>query len=332
MSDTVGKEMTREPVRNVEITPDADGQRVDNFLSGQLKGMPSSRVYRLLRSGQVRVNGGRVKAGYRLRTGDRLRIPPVWVRDREADPLAPPRSRVREALGGILLEDDDIIVINKPGGMAVHGGSGIDWGLIELLRAGRPDAQTMELAHRIDRHTSGCVVIAKHRAALGALHDLFRSGAVKKCYATLLAGRWRGGSLRVNRPLSRHPSGGRVSVDEGGKPARSRFQPIAHLGVATLVKATIDTGRTHQIRVHAASIGHPVAGDAKYGDFEFNRRMRKYGLTRMFLHAESLDFVLPVTGRHYRLTAPLDPELTSVLAALGSGDQRACGKVASGEG
>lgn len=331
MSDVVDKGMTREPVQYVEISPQAHGQRVDNFLAGRMKGIPASHVYRLLRSGQVRVNGGRVKAGYRLRAGDRLRIPPVWIRDREVQRAAPPRAWVKAALAGILLEDDDVVVVNKPGGMAVHSGSNIDWGLIELLRYGRPDAKVLELAHRIDRHTSGCVVVAKNRPALNALHELFRRGEVRKCYTTLLAGQWRDGARRVSRPLSRHPSGGRVSVDAGGKPARTLFRPVEYFGVASLVQATIDTGRTHQIRVHAASIGHPVAGDTKYGDFEFNRRIRAFGLSRMFLHAETLDFTMPVTGRRYRLTAPLDPELISVLAAMGGGNQRACGKVVSGE-
>lgn len=324
-------ETNRQPVRHVEIRPEAAGQRVDNYLCGQLKGMPSSHVYRLLRSGQVRVNGGRVKAGYRLRAGDCLRIPPVWLRDRETKREAPPNAWVSEALGAILLEDEDLIVVNKPGGMAVHSGSGIEWGMIELLRAGRSEEETLELAHRIDRHTSGCVVIARNRPALNALHELFRRGEVTKCYSTLLAGPWSGGEVRVDRPLSRHPSGGRVTVDEAGKEARTTFRPVERFDDATLVKATIDTGRTHQIRVHAASIGHPVAGDGKYGDFAFNRRMRAFGLSRMFLHAETLDFTLPVSGRRYRLTAPMSPELASVLEAMGGTGRRACASVIAGE-
>lgn len=307
--------------RQVEVSEDDDGQRLDNFLLRELKGVPRSAVYRLLRTGQVRVNGGRAKPDRRLEGGDRVRIPPVRIDETPAkgSPSAAQRATLADA---ILHEDRDLLVLNKPAGMAVHGGSGISFGVIEVLRALRPDG-TLELAHRLDRETSGCLIVAKRRPALRKLHAAFREGLVEKRYLALVVGRWTRGTTTVNAALKRNQvQGGEriVRVDEaGGKAASSRFKVIDTYTDATLMEVTIDTGRTHQIRVHAAHLGHPVAGDEKYGDEAANKRLREVGLKRMFLHASALSLPHP-NGDPLAVSAPLDDELRAVLDELEAGN------------
>jgi 23S rRNA pseudouridine955/2504/2580 synthase len=298
----------------------AQGQRLDNFLLRALAGVPRSRVYRLLRKGEVRVNGKRSKADYRLAATDEVRLPPV----REAAPDSGAPRRVPDALlesvrASIIHEDARLLVLDKPAGLAVHGGSGLSFGAIEALRALFPD-QALELAHRLDRDTSGCLLIARDRPALRQLHALLREGGVEKHYAALVAGRWRLGSKTIDAPVLTHTrQGGErvVRVHAAGKTAISRFTPRRHFrGLATLMEVAIDTGRTHQIRVHAAFAGHPVAGDDKYGDREVNRRLQELGLRRMFLHAAELSFRWPDTGLVFRIAAPLPADLAGVLKRL----------------
>lgn len=301
-------------VRYVEISAAEAGQRIDNFLIGTLKGVPRTHLYRLLRKGQVRVNGGRIKAAYRLAAGDRLRLPPLRVAER--DPASVPRAAAQLLAGRLLHEDDDLLVLDKPSGMPVHAGSGVDFGVIEALRAARP-GEKLELAHRLDRDTSGCLLVARNRASLQCLHAALREGAMQKTYLALASGRWRGGERRVDAALRKGTlSGGErmVRVDADGRAASSRFRPLERFADATLLRVAIDTGRTHQIRVHAAHLGHPLVGDDKYGEREANRRLRRLGLKRMFLHAWRLNFALG--GRDYRLQAPLPVELETVLERL----------------
>ncbi len=301
-------------VRYVEISAAEAGQRIDNFLIGALKGVPRTHLYRLLRKGQVRVNGGRIKAAYRLSAGDRLRLPPLRVAER--DPASVPSAAQRALAGRVLHEDDELLVLDKPGGMSVHAGSGVDFGVIEALRAARP-GEMLELAHRLDRDTSGCLLLARSRTSLQGLHAALREGAVEKTYLALACGRWRGGERHVDAALRKGAlsSGERmVRVAADGRAASSRFRPLERFADATLLRVAIDTGRTHQIRVHAAHLGHPLAGDDKYGQREANRRLRRLGLKRMFLHAWRLNFTLG--GRDYRLQAPLPAELEAVLERL----------------
>jgi len=304
--------------RRVVIDEEQVQQRLDNFLFRELKGVPKGHVYRLLRTGQVRVNGGRVKPDYRLASGDEVRIPPV--RQGETPPPARPGSRqLTELQDAILLEDDQLLVINKPAGMAVHGGSGVSFGVIEAFRNLRPEQRTLELVHRLDRDTSGCLIIAKKRSALRLLHAALRVGAVEKQYLALLAGHWLGGEQRVRLALEKNvlQSGERrVRVAEAGKQAETLFKPLQVFKDATLVEVTIMTGRTHQIRVHAAHLKHPVAGDDKYGDRQANRSFRSLGLKRMFLHASSVGFKHPLSGEAMLVSAPLDDNLKTVLERL----------------
>lgn len=305
-------------VRHVEISRGEAGQRLDNFLLRVLKGVPRSHVYRLLRRGEVRVNGGRAKPEQRLAEGDSVRLPPVRTAAEEAPGAVPAglRATVRAAIVG---EDERVIVLDKPAGLAVHGGSGVSFGVIEALRADRP-GQELELAHRLDRDTSGLLLVAKDRGSLRILHALLREGGVSKTYLALLEGRWALGKKTVEAPLATHTRQGgerTVTVHVEGKPSASTFRPIEHFGSeATLVEVDIHTGRTHQIRVHSAFAGHPVAGDPKYGDREFNARMKSRGLVRMFLHAHALGFTWPDSGSRCRWVAALPPELKAVLACL----------------
>ena len=304
-------------VSQVTIGPDQAGQRIDNFLLSRLKGVPRSHVYRLLRKGEVRVNKGRIKADYRLRAGDLLRIPPVRVATREAG--TPGRGQYQRLESRILYEDAGLIVLDKPSGMAVHGGSGIRFGVIETLRAARPRAAFLELVHRLDRDTSGILLVAKKRSTLRALHEALRRGDMRKRYLALLAGPWHGGERRVDAALKKNTlRGGErlVRVDSEGKAAVSVFRPVGTFAEATLAEVDIETGRTHQIRVHAAHLGHPVAGDEKYGRAATNQQMRKLGLKRLFLHAASLRFSLPGEDREMEITAPLPGELEQVLSRL----------------
>lgn len=309
----------------VTVAPDESGQRIDNWLLKRLKGVPRSRIYRILRKGEVRVNGRRAKPERRLAAGDEVRLPPV----RTAEAMGParvPDGLIGEVEGSVVFEDAAVIAIAKPAGLAVHGGSGLAFGVIEALRAARP-GETLELAHRLDRDTSGVLLIAKGRAALTQLHALFREGRVEKRYLALVKGHWNLGKKRIDLPLAtRARSHGErlVRVDEAGKASASRFTPVDFFGKqATLVEVGIDTGRTHQIRVHAAHVGHPVAGDDKYGDREFNDAIKAAGLTRMFLHAQLVSFEWPGSGKQFAVSVPLPEELATVLERLSAGRRRA---------
>jgi 23S rRNA pseudouridine955/2504/2580 synthase len=304
-------------VRQVSVTAEEAGQRIDNFLARYLKGVPRSHIYRILRRGEVRVNSGRIKAQYKVRAGDTVRIPPVRVSAAGPVPGKLPGGLARY----VLFEDARCLVINKPAGLAVHGGSGLSHGAIEALRAERPEAPYLELAHRLDRETSGCLVIAKRRSFLRAFHEQLRAGAVEKYYLALAAGNWTGGKRTVDAPLRKNTlQGGEriVRVDPEGKAALSLFRPVSQFDAAVLVEVDLQTGRTHQIRVHAAHIGHPLAGDEKYGDRAFNADMRALGLRRMFLHAHRVVFTDPSGAGAIDVSAPLDDDLKAVLDRLES--------------
>lgn len=307
-------------VRHLEITPEYAHQRLDNFLLRELKGAPKSFIYRMVRTGQVRLNGGRTQPSQRLQAGDRVRIPPIRLGKREEQPFQPSpglAERLREA---VLYEDREILVLNKPVGLAVHKGSGLHYGVIEALRALRPEEPFLELAHRLDRETSGCLALARTPGALRQIQEAFRAGQVEKRYLALVRGYWNHGPREVNQPLRRNVLRGgerMVEVLEDGKPALTGFRPVSLHQPASLLEARIATGRTHQIRVHAAHVGHPLAGDEKYGDDAFNQLMvDQYGLRRLFLHAHSLS--LPLGGREIAVSAPLDAELKVVLDQLSS--------------
>jgi 23S rRNA pseudouridine955/2504/2580 synthase len=311
---------TRPAAQIVQVDAEHEGQRLDNFLAARFRQVPRARLYRSVRTGEVRVNKGRVRQDYRLREGDLVRLPPL---SRPA-PTAPasPGQPLRDTLAGaVLLEDDHLLVVNKPSGLAVHGGSGRAFGLIEAMRALRPDTRFLELVHRLDRETSGCLLLAKRRSALVALHAELREGSMDKRYRTLLAGRWRGGGRRIDRAL-RRTSGRRgertMLVDASGRQSSTAFTPLSVGDAASFMEAHPHTGRTHQIRVHAASLGMPVAGDDRYGDRDFNAEMKsRHGLSRLFLHASSLRFVHPGNGQILTLRAPLPADLEAVLASLG---------------
>lgn len=301
------------------IDQDGAGQRIDNFLMTQLKGVPKSHIYRILRTGQVRVNGGRIDAGRRLDAGDIIRLPPV----RTGSPAEAPAALVqvfRQRLqASVLLEDSDLLVINKPARIAVHGGSGLALGIIEGLRHIREDARFLELVHRLDRDTSGCLVIAKKRSALRSLHEQFRENEVKKVYLALLDGVWQQTSRTIEAPLEKNVllSGERlVKASDSGKAAVTRFRRKQQYSRWTLVEAEPLTGRTHQIRVHAKCLGFPIAGDERYGCGERVRELRRIGLRRLFLHASRLQFTHPATGERLSLEAPLDSELQQFLNQL----------------
>lgn len=301
------------------VEADHAGQRIDNFLLGLLKGVPRSYIYRILRRGEVRLNKGRVAASQRLQAGDVIRVPPVRVAERETPPE--PGNRVLELLEqAILYEDKRLLVLNKPSGIAVHGGSGVQYGVIEALRVLRPEERQLELVHRLDRDTSGCLLIAKRRSVLRTLHELLRGEGVEKRYLALVAGRWERERETVKAPLLKNTlrSGERVvRVDREGKPATTRFRVLERYGEATLLEAQLLTGRTHQIRVHLAHLGTPVLGDEKYGDADANRRFRELGLRRLFLHAESLIIHWPDAEEGgQRFEAPLEPGLRQLLERL----------------
>ena len=309
MSDTCQK------TQFVEVKASHAGQRLDNFLLNQLKGVPRSHIYRILRSGEVRVNKGRKKPHYRLLESDIVRIPPIRVSDKTAPGV--PEHMLKKLEQSILFEDSHVLVINKPAGLAVHSGSGIAYGVIEILRQLRPEAEMLELVHRLDKDTSGCLVIAKDRPSLMQLHDQFRSeDGIDKHYQAILAGRWAGGEKLIDAPLIKNSlKGGErmVMVDQTGKEARSLFTPIDYFNDATHIEIKLFTGRTHQIRVHAAHAGFPVAGDPKYGDQKFNRMLKAKGFKRMYLHAHTLGFTLQ---KKYKITAPLDTEWQKLIKVL----------------
>ncbi len=309
--------------RVVRVADDRVGQRLDNFLLGQLKGAPRSLVYKLVRSGQVRVNGGRAKADRRLEAGDDVRIPPVRLEIADESGKSPPPKGLLAALeAAIVFEDARLLALNKPSGLASHGGSGISHGAIESLRALRPQ-QSLELVHRLDRDTSGLLIVAKKRSALVELQALLREdhgAGIAKRYLTLLTGRMPDGVMSVDAPLLvglRQGGERHVQVNPQGKPSLSHFRVLERRGGQSYCEVRIETGRTHQIRVHARHIGHPVAGDDKYGDPEANKRLREQaGLRRLFLHASTLEFALDGGKAPYLLNAPLAPDLVEVLDRL----------------
>ena len=313
--------MSQEPaynfpkVRQVNVTEEEAGQRIDNFLARYLKGVPKSHIYRIIRRGEVRVNSGRKRAQYKVCAGDTVRIPPVRVSAASIARVSPGLSLEDH----ILYENSRCLVINKPSGIAVHGGSGLSYGVIEAMRAGRPQAPYLELAHRLDRGTSGCLVLAKRRSFLRAFQEQLRQGEVVKHYLALVSGAWDGGRQTVQAPLRKNLLRGgerMVTVDESGKEAISVFKPVTCFREATLVEVELKTGRTHQIRVHGAHIGHPLAGDEKYGDPAFNQAMKRRGLRRMLLHAHYIEFTDTAESEKITVSAPLDDELKAVIDRL----------------
>ncbi len=307
------------PIQFIDVDEEYAGQRLDNFLLTRLKGVPKSVIYRVIRKGEVRVNKGRTKPEYKLQSGDQVRVPPLVVAA-EKDQVSTKLSLVKNLESHILFEDNDLIVLNKPTGMAVHGGSGLQFGVIEALRALRPTAKFLELVHRLDRDTSGCLLIAKKRSVLTNLHEQLRLKTVEKKYWALVAGQWDARDKKVTAPLKKNTlqSGERVvRVDEKeGKPSETRFKILQRYAEGTLVEAFPVTGRTHQIRVHTACMGHPIACDDKYGVNEFTAQMNSLGLKRLYLHAKTLAFTHPNTGLVMKWEAPLDNELEKILTRL----------------
>jgi 23S rRNA pseudouridine955/2504/2580 synthase len=332
-------------VRYFEVEEVEAGQRLDKYLLRRLGDVPRTRVFRIIRRGEVRVNGRRAGPQARLNAHDRVRVPPLrairevagegpgeqggeTARQGGSGYRSAPAPRMLEAVGrAIITETDRLLVLDKPAGIAVHGGSGISFGVIEALRALKP-GEPLELAHRLDRDTSGCLLVARDAATLRTLHTLLREGECDKRYLVLVAGKWELGHKRIDVPLRTDTRVGgerTVRADASGKPSVSEFRPVQFFGkVATLMEVALHTGRTHQIRVHAAYAGHPVAGDEKYGDAQFNARMRDLGLTRMFLHAHSMSFEWP-QGGPFSASSPLPPELAAILDPLGD-SLKAAGK------
>ena len=290
----------------LEVGEEAEAQRIDNFLLRRLKGVPKSHVYRVLRSGEVRVNSGRVKPDYRLRNGDRVRVPPVRVSDATAKP------KPRPAEFPIAFEDAAVLVIDKPAGVAVHGGSGVSFGVIESLRAARPEAKMLELAHRLDRDTSGLLIVAKKRSALVELHRMLRDGEVEKVYVAVVKGIPAKKQFDIRESLHKHVTASgerRVSVKEDGMPAVTKVKLLEKSGTFSLLELRLLTGRTHQLRVHLAHAGHPIVGDDKYGDFELNRALVRQGVKRLMLHARRLAFRHPTSGDSIRLQSRIPGDM-----------------------
>ncbi|MCB1761180.1 MAG: 23S rRNA pseudouridine(955/2504/2580) synthase RluC [Gammaproteobacteria bacterium] len=316
-------EQKKTAVQILAVGAESDGQRIDNFLIGHLKGVPRSYIYRIIRRGEVRVNKGRKSASYRVRQGDLVRVPPVRQGEREV-PGQPSRQLLERVRAAVVQRDDRVLVLNKPSGLAVHGGSGINLGVIEVVRALYPQERQLELVHRLDRDTSGILLISRRRSALRSLHQLIRENRMEKRYLALVAGSWSADRLEVDQPLLKNTlQGGErvVKVDSRGKSALTRFRVLKRYEDCMLVEAELITGRTHQIRVHAAYLGTPILGDCKYGDDEANRRMRELGLKRLFLHAESIAFSWPqeIGGGMFQVSAPLDHELNQTLERLQQG-------------
>jgi len=298
--------------RNVDET--SQDQRIDNYLQKILKGVPKSHIYRILRSGEVRVNSRRVQASYRLQDGDKIRLPPIRTSEK---PLRTGPGPVFS--GRVLYEDEDLLIVDKPSGVAVHGGSGISSGVIEQLRMARTGLRFLELVHRLDRDTSGVLVLAKKRTALTGLHAQLREGTVRKHYLALVLGEWKDAKRNVKAALHKYVNDSgerRVVVDDDGQQAHTVFRLVRNLPGYSLLDAELKTGRTHQIRVHLAHVGYPIAGDDKYGDFDANKRLAKVGLKRMFLHAASLEFSHPRSARLLRVEAPLAAELQHFLQSV----------------
>ena len=319
-------EVSKSSVSQAIISEDEQGQRLDNFLLKICKGVPKSHVYRIVRSGEIRVNSKRVDVSYRLQIGDVLRIPPIRVAQRQEEIVAGAEIKVELP---IAYEDDAMLVVDKPSGIAVHGGSGVSFGVIEALRRQRPQARFLELAHRLDRETSGLLLVGKKRSALIALHDMFREGGLgggrgaDKRYLLLVKGRWMDPMRNVKLPLLKYllDSGERrVRVSDDGKASHTVFRLVARWEHFSLLEAELKSGRTHQIRVHCAHLGFPIAGDEKYGDFALNKALPKQGLKRMFLHAWKIQFPHPLNGLNMALEAPLPEVLTAFLHKLSTND------------
>lgn len=302
-------------VQWLEISDANSEQRLDNFLISTLKGVPKTRIYRMVRKGEVRVNKGRVDVSYKLALGDIVRIPPVRVAEKKDEIIVQPTLKY-SLENHIIYEDDGFIVLNKPSGFAVHGGSGVNSGVIEALRQIRPQQKFLELVHRLDKETSGCLLIAKKRSTLKVLHELFRGDGIKKTYLALLAGQFQRKKQLVDVPLLKNVAQGgerMVIVSQAGKTAETLFTRLKQYQEATLVHAAPKTGRTHQIRVHAAWLGHPIIGDDRYGENEVNKTFKKRGYKRLFLHAEQLQFAHPASGAPLHFTAPLPEDLQDLL-------------------
>lgn len=301
--------------KQIVIKTNNDGQRIDNFLIRYFGEIPKSRIYQMLRKGEVRVNKGRIKQTYKIKTGDIVRLPPVYLNGEETDEA--PRYLQEKILKSIIYEDEGIIVINKPAGVVVHSGSGQNHGVIEAFRDVGKQYTKIELVHRLDKETSGCLILARNIPVLRKLHNMINNGEISKIYTTLLAGHVKNEKIIVNKALCKNSTDERIiTVEKGGKEAKSIFHRIKSYGEASLMNVDLITGRTHQIRVHSASIGHPVLGDSKYGHRLLNREYRKKGLKRMFLHAKSLNFISPVTGKEITIEAPLDGKLLNFLDKL----------------
>jgi 23S rRNA pseudouridine955/2504/2580 synthase len=310
-------EVSKNSVTWATISEDEQDQRLDNYLSRICKGVPKSHIYRILRSGEVRVNSKRAEASYRLKLGDVIRLPPVRVAQRSESSVDD--AGMQRADLPVIYEDDALLVLDKPAGIAVHGGSGVSFGVIEALRRQRPEARFLELAHRLDRETSGILLVGKKRSALTRLHDMFRGSDADKRYLVLVKGRWMDPLRHVRLPLYKYENEGgerRVRVSDDGKPSHTVFRLLARWQGASLLEAQLKTGRTHQIRVHLAHLGYPILGDDKYGDFPLNKALQKEGLKRMFLHAWSMRFNHPLSGQALALEAPLPAALRAYLARL----------------
>lgn len=312
------KRTAKSSVQYIDIDEAYVGQRIDNFLIARFKTVPKTKIYRILRKGEVRVNKKRAAPSYRLQIEDKVRIPPLEI-EREIKLTDPPKELVKLLDNTVLFEDKTLLIINKPAGIPVHGGSKMKWGVIEILKILYPQHPHLELAHRLDQDTSGCLILVKKRSILKEVHEILRSGQMLKEYWALTKGHWPESKTRVNVALRKNTlsSGERiVKVDPEGKESITIFEPIKKFTFGHLVKATLLTGRTHQIRVHAQFKGHPIAGDEKYGDKEFNKKMRELGLKRLFLHAHTIEFTLASINQTIRVTAPLDEELEKLLHLL----------------
>lgn len=309
---------TTSGVRYLTISAQEEDQRIDNFLITFLKTVPKSKIYRILRKGEVRVNKKRVDPSYRIREGDAIRLPPLFIEEK-AKSVPPNKENVKFLLDRVLFEDENLLVLNKPSGMSVHGGSTVRVGIIEAMQYLLPQFKHLELVHRLDSETSGCLILAKKKKILRELHSLLRDGQVKKIYWALTKGRWKKNELRIDQPLHKsYQEGGKhvVKVDPEGKSASTLFHPLKEFNEASLMEVSLLTGRTHQIRVHSAHQGHPIAQDDRYGDADFNKFIRALGLKRLFLHARLIDFTLPSTQQHIKVVAPLDNELEKTIQAL----------------
>jgi 23S rRNA pseudouridine955/2504/2580 synthase len=309
----------KQAVRFVTVTEGHEGQRIDNFLMRELKNVPRSYIYRILRKGEVRVDKKRAKPTRKLQAGESVRIPPMVLPEKKQSKHAP-QSLLDQLECAVLLEDKDLIFINKPSGLAVHGGTGSPYGLIEAFRQLRPTLPFVELAHRLDKDTSGIVILAKHRKALLSLHELFKSGGIDKYYQTLVAGQWTSGRQYVRNTLVRERGRKqKVQVQAGGKVAESIFYPRQTFADTTLIEVKLLTGRMHQIRTQLADREFPVLGDTQYGNFALNRAFKKQvGLKRLFLHAFKVEFKLPLSGTSYPHEIPLAEDLQQVIATLRS--------------